>query len=69
MKGLVDGAEIEIPCTSCDRKTKKTIRWIKANKKFTCVCGTVVGLDSAQIKSEVAKVERHVADLMKKLRK
>jgi hypothetical protein len=66
---LIDAAEVEVPCPNCQRTVKKTVRWIKANKRFTCVCGTEVRVDSAPVKAAVSKVERHAADLMKKLSK
>lgn len=60
---LLDGQEIELPCENCRRKTKKSIRWIKANKEFTCACGTVIVLDANQLKAEIAKLERSLAGL------
>ena len=63
MKNLLDGSEIEILCENCRRKTKKTIGWIKTHNKFTCGCGTEITLDANQFRSEIAKVERSLADL------
>lgn len=69
MKNLLDKNEIAIPCENCRRKTKKTIGWIKTHDKFVCVCGTEITLDAKQFKSEIAKVERSMADLEATLKK
>ena len=62
VKNLLDKSEIEIPCENCRRKTKKTIGWIKTHNKFACACGTEITLDAKQFKTEIAKVERSLAD-------
>ena len=69
MKGILDGASVDLACTKCGRKTKKTIRWVKANKTFTCTkCRTVNTLDASNFKAGVTKVEAWT-DLTKNLKK
>ncbi len=68
MAGFLDGAEIEIPCEKCGRKTKKSIGWIKTHGRFTCSCGTEISIDASQFKAEIAKAERSVASLQSALK-
>jgi hypothetical protein len=63
MTSFLDDAEIEIPCENCSHITKKTIRWIKNNQKFTCICGTIINLDSEQFKTGIAEVDSSIAKL------
>ena len=65
MANHLDSAEIEIPCSNCKRKTKKSISWIKSHSNFTCACGTKINIDARQFKSEIDKVERQLASLFK----
>lgn len=69
MAGILDQAEIEIPCENCGRKTKKSIGWIKTQSQFTCACGTRINIDASQFKSEMAKVDRSFASLQNTLKK
>lgn len=66
---VFDSSEIEIPCTSCGRKTKKSIGWIKNNSQFTCHCGTTIRLDTAQLKGEIAQVEASIVRLKDSFKK
>lgn len=68
MTNFLDSTEIEIPCENCSHKTKKSIGWIKSNKDFTCSCGTKITIDASQFKSEIAKVEKSLAELQKTLK-
>ena len=68
MSGFLDSAEIEIPCQKCGSKTKKSIGWVRAHSEFTCACGATTTLDASQFKSEIAKVERSLADLQRTLK-
>ncbi len=68
MAGFLDSAEIEIPCENCQRKTKKTIVWIKSNKEFTCACGTTIKLEAEQFKREIAKAEKSFSDLQRTIK-
>lgn len=68
MTGFLDNAEIEIPCSNCGSKTKKSIGWIKSNNQFTCTCGTTIKLDADQFRGEIAKVDASFADLQRTLK-
>jgi len=63
LKDVVSGAELDLPCENCGRKTRKTIGWIKTHKQFTCGCGTVVRLDTDQFNREIRKVEAAFTNL------
>lgn len=69
MPGLLDNAEIKIPCENCGHKTTKTIGWIKSNKEFKCSCGTHITITTDQFKREIVKVEKAYSDLQRTLRK
>jgi uncharacterized Zn finger protein len=66
MPGFLDSSEIEIPCENCGRKTKKSIEWIKSHRVLACTCGTRMKLNTSQFKSDIAKVERSLTDLLLK---
>jgi lysyl-tRNA synthetase class I len=69
MAGILDSAEIEIPCENCGRKTKKSIGWIKNHSHFTCDCGTHIILDASKFKGEISKVDRAIGDLQRTIDK
>ncbi len=68
MSDFLSSAEIDIPCTNCGRKTKKSIGWIKSHSDFICACGTEIHVDANQFKSEIAKVERSLGDLQRTIK-
>jgi hypothetical protein len=63
MTSIFDDTEIAIPCKSCGHETKKSVRWMKANRQFTCRCGTVINLHTDELLREIAKVEAEIAKL------
>jgi len=63
MSGFLDDVEIEIPCSQCGRKMKKSIRWIKNNSEFTCACGVRIILDADQFRREIAEKEAQLRNL------
>lgn len=60
--GFLDDAEVGIEC-DCGRTTEKTIGWIRRNRQFTCACGTVITLDSADLRRKMDKIDRDLRDL------
>lgn len=69
MAGIIDGAEIEIPCENCGRKTNKSIGWIKTNTNFICDCGTRIVLDSDKLRREISKADRAIDEFQAQLKK
>lgn len=69
MADYLDKLEIEIPCTNCNRKTKKSIGWIKGNSEFICICGTKIRLDASQFKAKIADAERSITRLKDNIEK
>jgi transposase-like protein len=68
MAGYFDDATIDLPCPQCGKKTKKSIGWIKNHANFTCRgCKSVIDLSSKQFQREIAKAERLLDNLGKKL--
>jgi hypothetical protein len=61
----LDSYEIQISCTHCCHKIKKSIGWIKSNSDFICVCGTRIKLDADQFKSDI---ERSLSDLQRTIK-
>ena len=47
MSGILDSDTIDITCQNCQRKTSKSVEWLKTHKQFTCRCGTRVDYFSA----------------------
>ena len=69
MTNLLDNLDLEITCTNCNSKTKKTIGWIKNNSEFICACGTRIHLDASQFRTQIAEVERSISSLKDTLNK
>lgn len=69
MASPLDDISVTLPCEDCGRETKKSIRWIKSHAEFRCACGTLIRLDAAKIKRELARVERSFAALESQLKK
>jgi len=55
---------VSIPCPSCQRKTKKTIGWIRENTAFTCECGAEVKFDQSDYADAAAAVEASMNKLL-----
>ena len=60
MSGVLDSYTIDITCQNCQRKTPKSVGWLKTHKQFTCRCGTRVDYFSgskvqAEIMDQAAK--------------
>lgn len=71
-RGLLDDVEFDLPCPSCGRATKRTMRWVTTNngRAHDCRwCGTSVTVDSSQAAREVAKVNRAFDDLQRQLKR
>jgi hypothetical protein len=60
---MFDSAQIEIPCSQCGRKTKKTVGWLKTNSTLTCSCGTRISIDASQFRRELGNIDKAVNDL------
>lgn len=69
-RGVLDGVEIDLPCPSCKRGTKRTVAWATANNGRTHECrwcGASVQVDSSQATRELGKVNRAFDDLKRTL--
>ena len=59
MSGVLDSYAIDITCQNCQRKTPKSIGWLKTHKQFTCRCGTRVDYFSgSKVKAEIIKLDQ-----------
>lgn len=60
----LDGQSIDLPCPHCQRKLSQTIGKIKTNPTLRCPnCGQTFSVDANQFRTEIAKVEKALADL------
>ena len=66
MSGIFDAGTIDLFCENCMAKTRKTIRWVKTHRAFTCKCGARTA--TTQFTGQVRSAERKVADLQRKIR-
>ena len=62
---MFDKQSIDIPCANCGRKTSKTIGWLKTNRQMTCRCGTVLNLDTSDLRAKIKQLERQLGKLLK----
>ena len=55
---LLDKAEITIKCPKCQRETKKTLGWLKANSRMSCDrCGAEIGFDKSGFTGPMKRIE------------
>lgn len=69
MTTLFDNSGIELPCQSCGRKTKKSIRWVKDHNEFTCTCGALNRFSADQFKARIGEIETRIAGLKSIIKK
>ena len=68
MKSALDSQSIEIPCPHCGKKTGQTIARLKTNPHLTCPsCRGGIDVDATQMRTEIAKVEKSLAQLSRTL--
>ena len=59
MSGVLASHTIDLTCQNRQRKTPKSIAWLKTHKQFTCRCGTRVDYFSgSKIKEEIIKLDQ-----------
>ena len=65
---MFEDAEITIPCMNCNKKTKKTIRWIHTHVEFNCShCQHLIHLRPDKFRREMKKAEQAVKDFTQSL--
>lgn len=64
---LLDSAAIDVPCPQCGKKHKKTVGWLKTNKRIACGCGGNVTVDPSRFRREIAKAERDLANFSRNI--
>lgn len=70
MKSMLDSQAIAIPCPNCGHKLSQTIGKLKTNPELTCPkCSNRFKVDATDMRREVAKVEKSLADLQRTLGK
>ena len=70
VKSILDDEELNIPCPRCSKETKKKIGWLKRNREMTCsACGETFGLDTKELRREIARVDRAIRDLENTLKR
>lgn len=67
MARLLDNQTIDIDCPACGHKSRKTVGWLKAHRDFACACGQTIHIEADQFRREIAKVDKAVDDLLRKL--
>ena len=65
---LFDNAELAIPCPQCGHEAEKTIGWLKSHEQMTSPgCGSVIALDSAELKKGIEAAEKSLRDFGRNL--
>ena len=68
MKNMLDDQSIELACPHCGHKLSQTIGKLETNPKLTCTkCRGVISIDANQMRSQISKVEKSLADLQRSL--
>jgi transcription elongation factor Elf1 len=68
MKNILDDQPIELACPHCGHKLKERIGKLKTNPKLTCgSCRGHIEIKADQMRGEIAKVEKALADLQRTL--
>lgn len=66
--GILDNETIEIACPECGRKVKKTIGWLRRNRKaeIPCTgCDKTLVLDSSDLDRDIREMERSLTRMFK----
>lgn len=67
MKNDISSHTIEIPCPHCAQKISKTVIQLKTLDHLTCPrCSSVIHLDKAHMRREIAKLQSAVDTLVDK---
>ena len=68
--GILDSAELELPCPGCGHMHLKTIKWLNAHKQMICgACRKPATLDTEVLGRELEKLESTVANLTNRMSK
>lgn len=63
-----DAFEIDVPCPACGHKTKKSLRWLNANREMDCAgCGATVGLDNEELRAGIQRANKALDEFRRKL--
>lgn len=65
MSGILDSTIIDVPCPNCSRTIEKSIGWITTHDQLVCACGTTIALESRDLRTKLADVERELAQLQR----
>lgn len=63
MKLNLDSHTIDLPCSGCGQKHKKTLGWLKAHQQFTCGCGASITVDLTQLEQGLARANKSLDGL------
>ena len=70
MGKLFRDQKLTLTCGQCGHKTEQTVARLETSPKIPCPkCGVVTEYDASQFKSQLAKVDKSVEDLMKSFKK
>jgi len=50
--------QIEIPCPTCGRRTRKPLSWLLLNRRFECECGQRIEISDDDIRALKEQLER-----------
>ncbi len=68
MKNMLDDQSIELACPHCGHKIKERIGKLKTNPKLICGgCHKTIDIKADQMRSEIAKVEKALAEFTRTL--
>jgi len=60
MKLNMDSQGIDLPCSSCGKKTSKTFGWLKQHGQFTCTCGQAITVDLSELEKGLAATQKQL---------
>lgn len=70
MPNHLDKMTLDISCTSCGKKTAKSIAWLKSHNVFVCgICGSSFPIDRNQISTAIDKAAKALPKFGKGIRK
>ena len=69
MANELDKGIVDIPCPGCGHKNRKTVRWLKSHKQFTCAgCGKVE-IETSALGKGLRDADAEIAKLTKSFEK
>jgi DNA-directed RNA polymerase subunit RPC12/RpoP len=65
---LIQAHELDVECTRCSHKIKRSIAWLRKHRDTICPnCDTTIVLGTSRLMAEMRNIERQMTELHRQL--